>query len=156
MKWLIFWASLSLQLTAYAQDTQIKGCQPITLNQTNITFANAKPRLLLIHNASIHEIWLTHTSQHSMSAGFSQKLGAHRWSALMLTPKQFNLECVEATKGHEHHVPCSEVVSVCQLPTAHIPVAKQATFWLAENVSKDTLMTKITAQNITIAGHETK
>ncbi len=64
------------------------GCKPITIHEELVKLSAEKPTLVMIHNLSTMNLWVTHpVSEPSASAGWSSRLQGGNWSALVLDKK---------------------------------------------------------------------
>ncbi|MCP0914784.1 MULTISPECIES: hypothetical protein [Legionella] len=131
----LFWA-----LNAYADEIFPAGCRPITVKDESVKLAADKPALIMIHNLSDTELWITHpVDEPNASAGWSSRLQGGNWSALVLNNKSFELFCVETKPGHEQQVPCAGVLGVCEWVGMSIAKEDTGTFWAGENMKLSAL-----------------
>lgn len=132
---------LSLVSGAYADNSNLpSSCKPVQIEGTSVALSAEKPILVMIHNISNNDLWITHpVSEPSASAGWSSRLQAGNWSALALDKDNFELSCIESKPGHEQQVPCSGVISVCEWSTVSIPKKEKGTFWAGENMTLSSL-----------------
>lgn len=116
-------------------------CQPISVLKETILLTTKKPTMVLIHNASSNDLWITHpVSDPSASAGWSSRLEANQWSALALDKDAFELSCIESKPGHEQQVPCAGLLALCEWGTMKIPANSGGTFWAGENMGLSALI----------------
>lgn len=96
----------------------------------------AKPRLYAIQNSASQPIWLTHEKKNAnMSAGFASQLFPQHWSVILITRRDFDLQCSFAQKsGRIVHVPCKRVIRVCQFSEFYFKNPLSGGFWVVENV----------------------
>lgn len=117
------------------------GCKPLMVHEELVKLSAKKPKLVMIHNLSTIDIWITHpVSEPSASAGWSSRLQAGNWSALALDEKSFELSCIESRPGHEQQVPCAGLLAACQWTPVKTPKSKSGgTFWAGEDMSLSAL-----------------
>ena len=115
-------------------------CKPILVKDESIVLNAKEPQVVLIHNLSASDLWITHpVSDPSASAGWSSRLESGNWSALTVDKEAFELSCIESKPGHEQQVPCAGVTAVCEWQGAKTPEQTTGTFWAGENLSLQTL-----------------
>jgi hypothetical protein len=111
-------------------------CKPVAVQGESVTLSATKPLLVMIHNLSNTDLWITHpVSEPSAGAGWSSRLQAGNWSALALDKESFELSCIESKPGHEQQVPCSGVLSVCRWPGTTLANQVTGTYWAGENMA---------------------
>lgn len=142
MKFIFSILFISLVSGAYADNSQLpSSCKPVQIEDISMTLATEKPILVMIHNLSNSDLWITHpVSEPSASAGWSSRLQAGNWSALALDQDNFELSCIESKPGHEQQVPCHGVISACEWTTVSMPKKEKGTFWAAENMALSNLV----------------
>ncbi len=117
-----------------------KGCEALTVHEELIKLSAEKPTLVMLHNLSNMNIWVTHpVSDPGPSAGFSSLIKAGNWSALALDKKSFELSCIESRPGHEQQIPCKDLLAACQWPSVNMPKSEAGTFWAGEDMSLSAL-----------------
>jgi hypothetical protein len=117
------------------------GCKPMTLSDGTVKLPEGTPALVMIHNVSDVDLWITHPiSDPSASAGWSSHLQTKRWSAFALGSQAFELSCIESKPGHEQQVPCSSVLAVCQWLNIATTDKQPAPYWAGENMSLPELL----------------
>jgi len=120
------------------------GCNALVVHEEAMTLVTEKPTVVMIHNLSTIDIWITHpVSDPSASAGWSSRLQAGNWSALALDSKSFELSCIESRPGHEQQIPCAGVLAACQWPTATVPKGETSTYWAGEDMPLSALTAHI-------------
>jgi hypothetical protein len=120
----------------YAEDGFPVSCKPIAVQGESIVLKAKEPQVVLIHNLSPSDLWITHpVSDPGASAGWSSRLEAGNWSALAVDKESFELSCIESKPGHEQQVPCSGVTAVCEWQNVKIPEQSTGTFWAGENLT---------------------
>ena len=130
---------LSILLISIASTLFAKGlpssCKPVQMEGESLILSTEKPVLVMIHNVSNSDLWLTHPSSNSSAnAGWSSRLEAGNWSALALEKKSFELNCIESKPGHEQQVPCSAVISLCKWSKVERgKVKEKGSFWAGED-----------------------
>lgn len=106
-----------------------------------------KPSLYLVHNFSSQDIWLTHTPERpSASAGWSSRLSAGKWSAILMKHKNFAFDCTESRPGHEQRTTCGDVIAVCQQQATIKP--GDGGYWVAEDLELKPLLSSIERRGI--------
>jgi hypothetical protein len=118
-------------------------CQSLPVTTATVLLAQSAPSVILIHNVSEADLWVTHPisgSDPGANAGWSSRLQSKRWSALALDDKAFELSCIESKPGHEQQVPCSEVVILCQWQKMAGTNGSTGSFWVAENMPLSDLL----------------
>jgi len=127
---------LLLASAAQADDGFPASCQPIGVQSDSLILKAAKPRVVLIHNISSSDLWITHpVSDPGAGAGWSSRLQAGKWSALAVDQESFELSCIESKPGHEQQVPCVGMIGVCDWPGVKIPTQLTGTFWVGEDMA---------------------
>ncbi|MFA5960535.1 MAG: hypothetical protein WC785_08455 [Tatlockia sp.] len=122
-------------------DNLLSSCKPLPINEETAVLAVEKPLLMMIHNLSSSDLWITHpVSEPSASAGWSSRIQAGRWSALALDQDKFELSCIESKPGHEQQVPCSGVIAVCSWSNVTLPAQASNTYWAGENMKLTPLL----------------
>ena len=112
------------------------GCKPIVVKDELVTLSADKPVLVMIHNLSSVDLWITHpVSEPNASAGWSSRLQGGNWSALALDKKSFELSCIESRPGHEQQVPCAGLLAICQWTKMTPPKSASGTFWAGEDMT---------------------
>lgn len=140
MKYLLSLLLLLNIHTSYAEDGFPASCKPIAVQGESIVLKTKQPQVVLIHNLSASDLWITHpVSDPSASAGWSSRLEAGNWSALTVDKESFELSCIESKPGHEQQVPCSGVTAICEWQNVKIPEQLTGTFWAGENLTLQAL-----------------
>lgn len=131
------------------------GCQPIVVSNENVLLSAEKPSLVMIHNLSTLDVWITHPNTESNSnASWSSRLQAGHWLALLLGDKQFELVCIESQPGHEQQAPCANLLAICQWSKITAPKSKTATFLAGENLPLSALMAHIGSRGFILPASE--
>jgi hypothetical protein len=111
---------------------------------STVSLSAKKPVLVMIHNLSKSDLWITHpVSDPSAAAGWSSRLKSDNWSALALDKNDFELSCVESKPGHEQQVPCQSVLSVCRWSAVQMSAKETGTFWAGENMVLSELLSHL-------------
>ncbi len=120
-------------------------CKPIRVMKDPVLLSSDKPALILIHNISTNDLWITHTgSTKGVSAGWSSQIQAGNWSALVLQNKSFALSCIESIPGHEQQVPCLGLITLCRWAKAtKLEEQNTGTYWAGENKPLSALMQSV-------------
>lgn len=138
---MVFFVAMILSTAvAFAVEQFPSDCRPIVVTEEPLILSTEKPMLVMMHNLSNSDLWITHpVVEPSVNAGWSTRLEADHWSALVLREKKFELSCIESKPGHEQQVPCSDVLAICQWESLQIPQHLVGTFWAGENKTLSTL-----------------
>jgi hypothetical protein len=127
-----------------ADENILTSCEPITVEGESVVLSAKNPVLVMIHNQSKTDLWITHpVSDPSASAGWSSRLQADNWSALALDKKSFELSCIESKPGHEQQIPCTGVISACRWSVMTMPAQITNTFWAGEDMTLSALITHL-------------
>lgn len=134
-----------LSFNALANEILPFACRPLSLKGESLEVAADKPTVLMVHNLSQTDLWLTHVlADPNASTAWSTRLQPDNWSALALEKERFTVSCIESRPGHEQQVDCSDVLAVCEWPLPSLPdtVSKTA-FWAAEDMSLSALTARL-------------
>jgi len=157
MKFLFFCTTFFFSWIVNAQEIFPDGCEPIVVDGGIVKLSTTKPRIIMIHNLSNAELWITHpmNDDPGAQAGWSSQLGAGRWSALALDSqsKPFKLNCIESKPGHEQQISCRDVLGVCQWPNTVMPEKTSGTFWAGENMDMLPLKAYIERRGFILDSH---
>lgn len=144
MNFVLYLVLALVTLNAHAEEIFPAGCKPLMVHEELIKLTTEKPSVVMIHNLSTIELWITHpVAEPSANAGWSTRLQAGHWSALALDQKAFDLSCIESRPGHEQQVPCAGLLAACQFPSVAAPKAESGTFWAGEDLSLSALMAHV-------------
>ena len=128
--------SLLIPTTTQAEEVFPNHCKPFTLKGESVNLPAGVPRLIMLHNLSEFDLWITHPlSEKENNAGWSSRLQTNHWSALALDKKIFELSCIESRPGHEQQISCEQTLAVCEWPLTKNSGAEQGVFWAGENMS---------------------
>lgn len=140
----IHFVLLFLISTIAAAQIYPSACKPIPNSEGTIVLSADKPTVVMIHNISNADIWVTHpVAEPGASAGWSSRLQPQNWAGLMLNEKKFELACIESKPGHEQEVPCNSVLSLCSYVDIKTKEPATASFWVGENMSLTALQAQI-------------
>jgi hypothetical protein len=131
---------------ASPEETFPPSCKPFALHGESIALPIGIPRIIMLHNLSESDIWITHQASESetdSSPDLSSRLQSNRWSALALDQHALTLHCIESKPGHEQGISCEQALAVCEWHTLSRPQHKQAIFWAAENMTLPPLIAYI-------------
>ncbi|MDF1683798.1 MAG: hypothetical protein P1U36_03985 [Legionellaceae bacterium] len=121
--------------TAHATEVFPAACKAFTIQGENLTIPADNPRVLMIHNLSAFDVWITHpASDADFDAGWSSRLQGNQWSALALDKTKIKLNCVESKPGHEQQVSCGQALAACEWPITSRPKHTHGIFWAGENM----------------------
>jgi hypothetical protein len=148
MKYILLWLLLIVLQPSYAEEIFPKGCRAMVVKDERVTLSAEKlPQLVFLHNLSAEDLWITHpVTDPSASAGWSSRLQAGNWSALVLGNSSFELSCVESKPGHEQQIPCAGVLAICQWKSIKISAEKKDTYWAAEDMALPSLKAHVGGQ----------
>ena len=138
MKILLCFLFCFISINSYAQEIYPKNCVPWPVKEAQPTYIAAQPVVLLIHNLSSNDLWITQPlSDRGAQAGFSSLLQAGKWSALVLSQgnEKQNLKCIESIPGHEQEISCTNVLAICQWLKPKFPEQSSGVFWGGENMN---------------------
>lgn len=112
----------------------------------------AKPRLYVIHNISTHPIWLVHDNKHqSASAGWNSQLFPKRWTAVLVTRRNFSLNCqFQKKSGAMVTLACQHVIRACQYSHFYSKNPVMGGYWVAENLPLPALETQLRARGLSL------
>lgn len=143
---------LVMSAAVSAEDSVPALCQPITVQEESVMLKTKQAEMVLIHNLSSSDLWITHpVTDPGASAGWSSRLDAGNWSALMVDKESFELSCIESKPGHEQQVPCASVITLCEWSGVKIPAQTTGTFWVGENMLLPSLIAHVSARGFTPA-----
>ncbi|HAZ7573639.1 hypothetical protein OQJ02_00455 [Legionella sp. PATHC032] len=136
MRILLSFYLLLLSTGLFAESTFPDGCRAVPVQGQSVTLKAKKNKLVFIHNVTNLDLWITHpVTEPGASAGWTSRLQAGKWSALLVDKAAFILNCIESRPGHEQQIPCENAIAVCQWKGVKIPASAQGTFWVAEDLS---------------------
>ncbi|MBP6918057.1 MAG: hypothetical protein KBB94_04005 [Legionellaceae bacterium] len=126
-----------LSLDALAQEVYPTGCIPWPIHEAIPTFTNTQPSILMLHNLSNNDLWVTRSANdQGAQAGFNSLLQAGKWSSLAINLDKTSLpiKCIESQPGHEQEISCADVLAICQWPKTKFPEIDSGIFWAGENM----------------------
>lgn len=151
MRLLFSFYLLTCSSLLFADSVMPEGCQGIQVQGESVTLKAKKSKLVVIHNTSQNDIWVTHpVSNPGASAGWTSKVQKDNWSALVVDKPSFILNCIESRPGHEQQIPCEGAIAVCTWKGVKIPAGDQGTFWAGEDMSLDSLKTALGGKGFVI------
>lgn len=151
MKLMMLSVLLVASCGAYAQELFPYDCRPMPLSAGAVKLPKGTPALVMIHNVSDVDLWVTHPiSDSSASAGWSSHLQSKRWSAFALGNQAFELSCIESKPGHEQQIPCSGVLAMCQWLNVATTDKQPAPYWAGENMSLPELLDHLGQRGFTL------
>lgn len=103
-------------------------CKSILVQKETVVLSSKKPILIMIHNLSPNDLWITH-------ADSSSCLSPDKWSALALNANSYELSCVESKPGHEQQLPCAGLIAVCEWSNVTLSEKDPGTYWKSENMN---------------------
>ncbi|EKD77765.1 MAG: hypothetical protein ACD_42C00189G0002 [uncultured bacterium] len=114
----------------------------------------AKPRLYVMTNISKNLIWLTHERKNpGVGAGWDSQLRSKRWSALLVTQRQLDLQChVQLHSGTIKMIPCEKVLRACQFSQFYFQNPMSGGFWVVEDLPIKALEKRIQARGFHVTG----
>ena len=115
------------------------------------TSSHKSSSLYLIRNKSHQRLWLTHPHKHvGASAGWASLIAPGNWSAIWVSRKNFLLQCRLDQSGQKI-VPCNEYIVLEFKKVIKTPkIAKNQSVWVAENLNKKTLLSRIKARGFVL------
>ncbi|MBA2652715.1 MAG: hypothetical protein H0U73_10675 [Tatlockia sp.] len=152
MKFILSILLMSMAVSSYAENKNLpSSCKSVPIEGSSLMLTAEKPGLVMIHNVSNNDSWLTHpSSEVGASAGWSSRLQAGNWSALALDKNAFELNCIESKPGHEQQIPCSSIISVCKWSKVIKSDKENGTFWAGENMSLSALISHLEGRGFKI------
>lgn len=154
MRWvaprIVFMMGVLSSFGGQAEEGLPVGCKPIAVEEESVVLSAPNPMLVLIHNRSELDLWITHlASDPTADAGWSNRLQSQKWSALAVHDQAFELVCIESKPGHEQQLPCANLLDVCQWVGADLSKQKlTGTFWAAEDQTLPTLKASLGRRGI--------
>ena len=141
-----------MALSVRADEIFPVGCTPLMVHDEVIKLSADKPVLVMIHNLSTIDIWLTQPeTEDRPNAGWLSHLQPGHWSALALDKKSFELSCIESRPGHEQQVPCVGLIVACQWLKAKMPEKETGTFWAGEDLILSALKAHVGSRGFILA-----
>ena len=125
---------LALTHNAYADEVFPAACKPLVIKGESVKLHSETPRIVMLHNLSVLDLWVTHPVSEGDNAGLSSRLQTGLWSALALDNTSFELSCIESRPGHEQQVSCEQNLALCEWPITSQPENTQGVFWAGENM----------------------
>lgn len=120
---------------------------PVSVNQ-NILLNQHKAgsKVYMLYNTGKQPLWLVHEKAHpSASAGWSSKLDPKHWSAILMSKKNFILQC--QLVGSNKPVHCRNHVQAYLADAVLIPKkADKQSYWLVENMTIKQLIKRLSAR----------
>jgi hypothetical protein len=124
----------------FAEEIFPPACKPFVIKTEAIHLPEGAPRLIMLHNLSELDLWITHpVSEANAAAGWSSRLQSGQWSALALDKTAFELSCIESKPGHEQQISCEHTLATCEWPITSSPEHTSGIFWAGENMSLSAL-----------------
>ncbi|KGP62993.1 hypothetical protein EP47_02780 [Legionella norrlandica] len=154
MRILLSFYLLLLSTGLFAESTFPKGCLAVPVQGESVTLKAKKSKLVFIHNITNVDLWITHpVTNPGASAGWTSRLQAGNWSALVVDKTAFALNCIESRPGHEQQIPCEGAIAVCKWKGVKIPTSDQGTFWAGEDLSLAGLTAAIGGRGFVLPEH---
>lgn len=152
MQYVLVLLAMVVAFGSHAKEIFPKGCVPQRVTEEHVSLVTEKPALVMIHNLSSMEIWITHpeTKDPGASAGWTSRLEAGNWSALALAKGPFELGCIESKPGHEQQISCSEVLAICQWSDVTMPKDVVGNFWAGENLTLSALTAHVGSRGVVV------
>jgi hypothetical protein len=151
MKYILVLVVMLGTFNAQAEEIFPAGCTPLTVHEESINLSADSPSVVMIHNLSSIDLWVTHpVAESDASAGWATRLQAGNWSALALDQKDFVLTCIESLPGHEQQVPCAGLLAACLWSKVKMPETESGTFWAGENLSLSALTAHIGSRGVVL------
>lgn len=140
MRFLLLYVFLFTANTVHAEEIFPPACRPITIQGETVHLPAGKPRLIMLHNLSEFDLWITRPmTEQNNSTGFSSRLQSNHWSALAIGKKTLSLNCIESKPGHEQQIACQQTLALCEWPITTKKQNKHAVFFAGENMTLPTL-----------------
>ncbi len=117
----------------FTRDVLPLSCRPLPIERTQLVMSTKTAQLVMIHNLSQQDLWLTHAGvESSAKAGWASKISPNHWSALYVY-HHFTMACTESKPGHEQQVDCKDVLAVCEWSKQAPMKLIKSTFWVGED-----------------------
>lgn len=147
---IVFMLGVLISYGGQAEEGLPARCKPIAVEEESVVLSAPNPMLVLIHNRSDMDLWITHlVSDPTADAGWSSRLQPGKWSALAVHDQAFELVCIESKPGHEQQLPCAGLLDVCQWIGTDLSKQKlTGTFWAAEDQTLPTLKASLGRRGI--------
>ncbi len=137
---------------AHAEEIFPAHCTPFVVEQDLLNIPTLKSTVVMIHNLSKTDLWITSlVADANTDAGWSSRLQAGHWSALVLNHQKLDLSCIESIPGHEQQVSCANVLAVCQWPASVLPKKSADTVWAGEDMLLSPLIAYIKRHGFVLA-----
>ena len=145
MKVIVLCMVMMVSWGVYAEEPFPYECNIMSIPHGTVTLPEGAPSLILIHNLSEMDLWVTHpiSEPSGASAGWSTRLQSKHWSAFAQGSKVFELSCVESKPGHEQQVPCSGALAACQWLGVKTTDKQPPPFWAGENLALPELLSHL-------------
>lgn len=137
MKFLTILLLYIVSIPTLAQEVYPNGCVPWSIHDAIPTFEYKQPVILMFHNLSDNDLWVTNpATEKGSQTGLSSLVQAGQWSALAINKDKTSLpiKCIESKPGHEQAISCSDVLAICQWPKTQFPEVDSGIFWAGENM----------------------
>lgn len=135
------------------QGEKFFNCKPTTVFYQNqeVSFKqDLKPGLAavyLLHNTSHETLILDHKKANvGAGAGWASEIAPNHWSAMMISDKQFNLQCSVVGKNGFEKRDCA-VLKVCQ-PKNMAIIQAEGNYWTEEDKSLTDLKKNLEGKHI--------
>jgi len=153
MKFFVLILLIFVSFGVSAEESFPNGCKAMPVSGGTLMLPENKPALIVIHNLSEMDLWVTHpiSDSNGASAGWSTRLQTDRWSAFVQWGKASELSCIESKPGHEQQVPCSKVLAACQWSGIKTPRKENAPFWAGENLSLKELLSHLKKRGLSVS-----
>lgn len=99
-------------------------------------------QVYFLQNISQKSLWIDHPSDRpgTPSAGWSSYFQPGKWSAILLTQKDFLINCAIIEPGKAIYQDCSKVISICVPEKMALHSKRKGSYWLAEDQTWDELV----------------
>lgn len=104
------------------------------LMELNISNKFSQPAIFFIKNTSRQIVWINHPQGQNphASAGWASSIQPNHWSALLLSRRNFMLDCSTLNNNQVNILDCRRVIRVCT-PNMQIPAGNSGGFWVVED-----------------------
>ena len=126
--------------SSYATEVYPSQCKPIVVQHNVLDLRVLLPSMLMIHNLSHNEVWMTYRVNDENKLSESRRIRSNKWSALAIKTGHFVIHCIESIPGHEQNIACARVLAACIWSPLTLPEGVKQTVWAGEDRSLSSLI----------------
>ncbi|WP_367608054.1 hypothetical protein [Legionella sp. W05-934-2] len=133
-----------------------KNCHLVGIKSENLKLKTEKDRVILIHNISDSDIYLSHVSSNDpgAQAGWTSRVDKNKWSALKLGKMEIRFQCVEVKPGHEQQISCQNILSVCRVAPIEQPKNGNGSYWVTENQTLSNMLEAVSSRGFQLTADD--